>query len=75
MMSDWKPIETAPKDGTSVLLWRTNIDGSDGRVTVGSWHETYGGSWWDEGMEYTFDHMTHWRPLPAPPASSPKEPT
>jgi hypothetical protein len=30
-MGDWQPIETAPKDGTAVLVW----DAYEGALTVG----------------------------------------
>lgn len=63
----WQPIETAPKGGSPVLLWCTDICGLNGHVSVGTWHEAYGGSWWDRGMEYTLDHASHWMPLPEPP--------
>jgi len=55
-------METAPKDGTCVLLWNRD------EVAVGHW--TGGdihGRWWDENEEYTFNHVTHWMPLPEPP--------
>jgi hypothetical protein len=64
----WRPIETAPKDGTHVLLWCVDLDGSSGRAEAGSWHDHYGGSWWDRGMEYTLSHPRYWMPLPSPPA-------
>ena len=35
-MAEWQPIETAPRDGTSLLLW------TRAGVMVG---------WWDEGSE------------------------
>lgn len=62
--SEWLPIETAPRDGTRVLVagdpdnptpmigWR-----GDDIVTPGCFDTSYG-NWWP----------THWRPLPAPPA-------
>lgn len=76
----WQPIETAPKDGTEIIL-RKGV-----RVTAGAWiewtkseaefHSTgaylgnyeydSGASWssWDGGF-CDDDHPTHWQPLPA----------
>lgn len=58
-MSDWQPIETAPKDGTEVLAW----DGSYLWIV-----EYMTGTWLtprDEGWMRL--HVTHWMPLPEPP--------
>jgi hypothetical protein len=47
----WRPIESAPKDGTRVLLW----DGRRQHV-----------DWWNHGWWNT-SRPTHWQPLPPPP--------
>ena len=39
---NWQPIETAPKDGTTILLT------APGRVTVGEWHPEQ----WPTASEY-----------------------
>lgn len=82
----WQPIETAPKDGTEVLLH------GDGRTTYGQWvapskmprlhyqdgfapeevWDEFDPHWasWDGG--FTDEHPpTHWRPLPPPPKEAP----
>ena len=62
---EWKPIETAPKDGTKVLLW------ADGQVEIGDWlpdaHPWNDTSWWIEGGQITARNPTHWMPLPEAP--------
>ncbi len=66
---EWQPIETAPKDGTKILLGRFVNDGSehDGRVMVDWWrthHDSY------TGFGHFNPHYwppTHWMPLPAKP--------
>jgi hypothetical protein len=68
-MSDWQPIETAPKDGTYMLLM------SRSGVVIGLWdaHEDreFGTvpAWRDDGEGYEL-HPTHWMPLPDPPKES-----
>ena len=60
---EWQQIETAPRDGSNLILW---CDG----VTVGSWsanvHPWNDGNWWIDGMQVT-GNPTHWMPLPEPP--------
>lgn len=70
----WQPIETAPKDGTAILVY------DEGAALV-TW-EVYRrhqeehadwclmDSWQDEQGGYsTVNHPTHWMPLPEPPAA------
>lgn len=83
-MSEWQPIETAPKDGRSILVfgWPSNLE-VNGNVLVSykraaiysaSWDEIdeafclSGGSWLGP-----FVKPTHWMPLPEPPVSHPKD--
>lgn len=60
-MSEWQPIETAPKDGTKIIACRY-----DGRVAVISrtksniWRELTGNVWGTTAP-------THWMHLPPPP--------
>jgi hypothetical protein len=58
--TQWQPIETAPKDGTAVLTYR-----GPGLIAVAEFWVECG---WivPDGMEIT--NVTHWMPLPAPPA-------
>lgn len=77
-MSEWMPIESAPRDGTEVILYE------DGSYGIGRWvdtshqeqrlisskgrRETY--EWFDVKSGYWEDTMfapTHWMPLPEPP--------
>jgi hypothetical protein len=64
----WQPIETAPKDGTKVLLYWKPLPYAKrkwGTIRLGRWN---GSSWQMEmGGLYRCD-CTHWMPLPLPPA-------
>lgn len=76
----WQPIETAPKDGSKVLLWvedypDTHIvdDGMPCAVTA-TWSEFMGEwnllmAWGYESEEGVYGVPTHWMPLPPPPES------
>ncbi|MFY3531302.1 hypothetical protein [Achromobacter denitrificans] len=81
----WKPISSAPKDGTDILL--TN----GVHVSCGHWHYDEGGTTehrdldgryigqddrdgfagWLDWMGGMTPNPTHWMPLPAAPGSSP----
>jgi hypothetical protein len=76
---EWQPIETAPRDGTWVLLYFDGWDtpSSEGQPTiyVGQWppedHWRHDGTWyvdWGDLTQYHIGPPTHWMPLPALPA-------
>jgi len=69
--SGWQPIETAPRDGTWVLVYA-----GDTHVACFSDY-TSKDQWWTQGASLLSDpHPTHWQPLPPPPseATSPWQP-
>lgn len=56
-LNDWKPIESAPKDGTLIRVRQRNC-----AVRHARWkHERW------EFVEYEGCNPTHWQPLPEPP--------
>lgn len=63
----WQPIETAPKDGTHVLV-------SDDGVVSEAWFdaEAHGGGWylanrhWTDGPGPDQIFPTHWQSMPRP---------
>lgn len=84
----WRPIESAPKDGTNVLLRVGKVDaGFVGMaVQIGRWvpgdpiirKGPRGRSMWryQRSASANFDEChqpTHWLPLPSPPARSAEE--
>ena len=69
----WRPIETAPKDGTVILVALpepicTIINWSVRRVAT-AYFQAQGHDWVVEGNWATRNHLdlTHWQPLPEPP--------
>lgn len=74
----WRPIETAPKDGTPMLLGAYGHnswvgywcgDKTDTRTGMTAWVD---GSRDRDELLYTIDWPTHWMPLPAPPKARKK---
>lgn len=73
-MSDWQPMATAPRDGTTILLWASdaggpyemfwNPHGTNLLVQSGEgiWELNGGGLTWCE--ERPDGAPTHWMPLP-----------
>lgn len=72
--SEWKPIETAPKDGTKVLVYDESY-GLPQKAWFGKDHfkEEYEGWLFGDGDDYSCGlyftpiEPTHWMPLPKPP--------
>lgn len=58
-MSAWQQIETAPRDGTKVLVW---IGGRYGAMNA--WNQ--GGRWYTSLGEFCVT-PTHWMPMLSPP--------
>jgi len=68
MMADWQPIETAPKDGTTILGYGRYLGilpvywGRTGELNPLAW---LGG----HCRVHHIEQPTHWMPLPIPPSS------
>lgn len=67
MAKFWQPIESAPKNGTLVLLGDFK-DPEEHEQGVARWHE---GMWTDGFQPHWYwtgsNTPTHWMPLPEPP--------
>lgn len=68
-LSQWQPIETAPKDGSIVDLWVIPFTGRAGRLPDVWWTNATG---WRAGnrnpvTESLAKRATHWMPLPEAP--------
>jgi hypothetical protein len=61
-MSEWQPIETAPKDGTEFLAFQP------GWELDFAWWDQARGMWMDRHGDQTVP--THWIPLPPPPEAT-----
>ena len=76
VVGGWQPIETAPKDGTRVLLY---LAAPWSRVELARWYQPWG-NWQTDGDEpdpFRDEYCgigsqlpTHWQPLPPPPVQA-----
>ncbi len=84
-MSEWQPIETAPKDGTRILIARLGDDVGMDAIEITEWcvsrnyrYEPVEGTDLFRRIEENYDfwngnghRATHWMPLPFPPEPTP----
>lgn len=69
-VSDWRPIETAPKDGTRLWLYFPHKQ-EDDRQCIGWWQEDgANGSYWMDHADSNITDPSHWMPRPAPPTGA-----
>lgn len=80
-MSEWKPIETAPKDGTQILIARAGDDVGVNEIEITEWFSIEQNHYERikddiyrkvtdkpiEGWNGNGHRATHWMPLPSPP--------
>lgn len=59
----WQPIDSAPKDGTKILVCHEDKHGNK-EVLAAHW----GSGCWQTGFAFEgIRYTTHWMPLPSPP--------
>ena len=73
-MSEWRDIESAPKDGTAILA--SGLDHGKGpsrHYSVVEWMD-FGceSGWYPDKDADPHIYLTHWMPLPAPPSEGVK---
>jgi len=73
--NEWQPIETAPRDGTDIILYEPATVSFPGELKTGKWWNAWYGDETKPGWiisncdeEYGwYIEATHWMPLPKPP--------
>lgn len=89
LQQGWQPIETAPKDGTTIDVWRDEQRetvywglpphecGEMGQHCDSDWHRIKNPGWicsmFGEFMGGAHNPFTHWMSLPSPPAQGEQE--
>lgn len=71
--TQWRTMESAPKDRTAFLAYIPTRHGYVARqdVAIIHWSEWGGGAWEEQSGHKLSDKPAHWMPLPLPPP--PKE--
>lgn len=66
----WQTIDTAPKDGTKILVFGPDKNGSF-YMDVCGWPLNWKSMWPVAYMAYAASEPTHWMALPEPPKVKP----
>lgn len=68
-IDDWRPIETAPKDGSWFLAFYPRSAAYEDQFAVAHWYEAPGNEpmFWDAAQHRDDEQPTHWMPLPKLP--------
>jgi hypothetical protein len=64
-MSEWQPIESAPRDGTYVLGFGLHEQRGTYIDVIHYWSDR-----WTVVWMHGYGEPTHWMPLPDPPATT-----
>lgn len=67
----WRTIDSAPRDKNILLWWRPRSPNPHAEACVIGQISSYEeGKWWNgqRGEYQDVSHVTHWLPLPLPPA-------
>lgn len=77
MSATWQPIETAPKDGTPILVWAkgswsiahlSRVRSSGEWIAMAAGDEAIRHQYENGDEDYVVVVPTHWMPLPDPPS-------
>lgn len=69
----WYPIETAPQDGTHIIIGGKQVAPAEGKYRtktgcITAYEKRCGAGWTRTAFPDVGLFPTHWQPLPAPPA-------
>lgn len=66
-MTEWQPIEKAPKDGGDILVCTDSETFFCDVVSYVGWANYGKGGWWNGDVATPLDHYDFWMPFPEPP--------
>lgn len=58
----WKPIQSAPKDGTRILVKNSSISNSTPHIAAYTYYDNCFRDVWDTNLK--LEDVTHWHPIP-----------
>lgn len=72
----WQPIETAPRDGTTIIVCYARCYDMNGFAPISVQWRAYhpnaeGAKEWRDSNGHRIQGVTHWIPLPPPPEATP----